>query len=59
MSARAMILRKNLGEFLRTAQDDDVAVMIESVADELEVRGELGAAPLRAVAWLLLGYRAG
>jgi len=59
VSARARILRKNAGEFLATADDEDVAVLLESIADELTVRGELGAPALRSVAWLLLGFEVG
>jgi len=54
-----MILRRNLGEFLSTASDEDVAVMVETIADELQARGELGAPALRSVAWLLLGFQVG
>jgi len=59
MSARARILRRNLGEFLEYADAEDMAVMIESLADALDARAEAGGLGLRHVAWRLLGFYPG
>lgn len=54
-----MMLRRNLVEFLGQADAEDMAILIECIADELAARRIQGAGELRPVAWMLFGFRPG
>jgi hypothetical protein len=59
MSARAMMLRRNLAELLPNFDDDDLGVLLEAAGYELVSRGYTLGSGFWMVTHALLGVRTG